>query len=149
MKMLFAECCADIVVPDSIPRKARWCKCHTACVWWDDPHTGKLAVFSHHGKKAMSVLGLSNDLLVIPFSTHEQPDGRIFEYGCIQGDRIKQLIEETPSSYVFKQVGSLIIRVRPGFSNDVRLASLEESWTNSKPEDRPQPRYESADSYVI
>lgn len=43
------------------------------------------------------------------------------EFPAVQKDTIKRLVEETPESYLFKKVESLIVRFRPEFTNDTRF----------------------------
>lgn len=110
MKILFAECCGDLVVPDS-SGKVRWCRCKRACCWWEDVNAGKFACHSFFGSNGVSILGINNALLTEPLT----------EFPAIQKHTIKRLVEETPTSYLFKQVESLIIRFRPEFTNDTRF----------------------------
>jgi hypothetical protein len=116
MKILFAECCGDLVVPDvCVPGRVRWCKCRLACCWWRNPYTGDFSCWSLRGDRFVSVLGINNALLTAEF-TQIPPNN---EMGVIQADRMAKMIEDTPASYLFKTLKSLIIRVRPGFSNDI------------------------------
>jgi hypothetical protein len=112
--MLFAECCGSIVVPkaDHVPN---WCSCGAAACWWLNGRRGRFACYSTLGVKKVSVLGLHNGLLQAPFKTYADSTT---EYGCIQRDTIKKLVDETPSGFIFKHIESLIARMRPGFSND-------------------------------
>lgn len=122
MKMLFAECCGTIVVPANKAGVARFCDCKAAACWWDDPVTGRFACYSAHGPLHVSIIGLHNGLLREPFSSYP-PVG---EYGIIQGNTISRILDETPSTYLFQQVRSLVIRIRPGFSNDTRFVEKSE-----------------------
>jgi hypothetical protein len=128
MKLMFAECCATLVVPCRRDYRVRHCDCKQAACWWEDGQAGRLAVYAMGGKHRVSVLGLMNDLLHAEFSTHEDrmKPGEIREYGCIQGDKIKAMVENCPSNYVFKQLGSVIGRFRPGFTNDTKLVDVAE-----------------------
>jgi hypothetical protein len=133
MKILFAECCGDLVVPDPTPRKARWCRCKGACVWWDDPVSGRLAVYSRHGRFMLSIVGLHNGLLAQQFPVVRDPDTLDRERGVITGDVITRIIEETPASYLFKTLRSLVIRIRPGYTDDTRFAASAEAKANTPP----------------
>lgn len=128
MKLLYCEQCGDLVVPSGTPKQARLCRCTRACIWWEDPAAGKLVVYSVSGPSSVSVIGLHNGLLTEPFHSHREPST---EGGCerrlIPGDTIARLIDETPGSYLFKQVQSLVIRIRPGYSSDTRFAGEEEA----------------------
>jgi hypothetical protein len=117
MKLLFAECCGDIVAPNRKDTLPRHCNCGKAAVWWGNGAIGELWVWSSLGPKSVSVLGLHNSLLTQPYKQL----GEGLEFGCIQADVIREILEQTPSSYVFKQVGSLIIKVRPGFTSDIKF----------------------------
>jgi len=119
VKLLFCENCADLVVPDQKPNKPTWCRCQSACCWWIDPHAGRFGCWSGEGKENVSIIGINNALLTEPFSTHySESTGKTHEYGCIQKDKMERMIDETPATYLFRQIRSLIIRIRPGFSND-------------------------------
>lgn len=133
MKLLFAECCASIVVPYGKAGVARWCECTRSCCWWDEPSSGKFVVFNFDGPKRVSILGIHNGLLRAPFKEWDTEKGRD-EFGCIQRSVFKEILEETPDYYLFKSMQSLIIRVRPGFSDDVRFATLEEVRGKLQPE---------------
>lgn len=52
---------------------------------------------------------------MVPFKTYA---GSETEYGMIQKDTMRKMIDDCPSSYIFKHAESLVIRIRPGFSND-------------------------------
>lgn len=138
MKLLYAECCGTLVVPSRNERVPRWCECQRSCCWWDDPEAGKFAVFSNCGRDKTSIIGLHNGLLLAPFKQYDDGRGGIREYGFIQGDLIKQILEETPASYAFKTVSSLVIRCRPGFTNDTRFADYAEvRLLDTRPGARP------------
>lgn len=109
MKMLFAECCATIVVPHPSANRPRHCDCGQACCWWIDPLIGKFGCHSKGGKYSVSVIGLHNGLLQEPIPLH---------VGTVPKDSIQRLLDETPASYIFKQVNSLVIRLTPGASSD-------------------------------
>jgi hypothetical protein len=111
MKILFAECCGALVVPGS-GGEVSWCRCKAACCWWEDPPSGKFACHSHFGINGVSVIGIHNSLLSEMF-----PNG----FGAIQKNTIKQIIEDTPETYLFKTVESLIVRFRPEFTNDTKF----------------------------
>lgn len=112
MKLLHAMCCETIVVPNSEPFKENWCKCLKSCCWWENPWAGTFGCFSYNGISKVAILGLHNGLLVAHFPVFDK------EYGCIQGSDIKAIITNTPDNFIFKQVNSLVVRFRPGFSND-------------------------------
>lgn len=116
MKMLFAECCGSIVVPGNAAFDARSCRCGRSRCWWDDPTAGRFGCYSSLGIDAVSVLGLHNGLLRESFQA----------IGVIQGDAMRRIIDETPDNYIFKQAQSLIIRFKPGFSNDTRFIEKSE-----------------------
>ena len=145
MKLLYCESCFSLVVPHQRDKVVRWCPCGESACWWDDGARGNFAIFRDDGNARMvSGLGLHNGLLRAHFrrmgettagsdlkvaATVEDAMAAIEkheatpEYGCIQADAIAAILEATPSNYVFKQVGSLIIRFRPGFTSDVRFVS--------------------------
>ena len=124
MKILFAECCGSLVVPHSEPDNPNYCKCRSACCWWDNPHTGLFACWSTLGKYYVSIIGLHNGLLadLTPPNSH------------VTKTDMEQILADTPSTYLFKTLNSLVIRFRPGFTNDTRLVTV--------PGDIPQPAKE-------
>lgn len=138
MKLLFAECCSNLVVPHPVAYRVSWCQCRQAACWWENPDAGKLVVYTMLGKEYVSVIGIHNGFLTHQFPGHQDPQLGYREYGCIQGDTIKKLIDETPTSYLFKQLNSLIIKVRPGFSKDVRMAELDELRSVEKSGQAPE-----------
>lgn len=76
---------------------------------------GRLCCYSSQGKSRVSVIGLHNGLLMEPFTKYAGSDR---EYGMIQKNAMQKMIADCPSSYIFKHAESLVIRIRPGFSND-------------------------------
>lgn len=109
MKMLFAECCATIVVPSPVANRPRYCDCGASCCWWIEPYTGKFGCHSRTGKHSVSVIGLHNGLLQEPIP---------LQLGAMPKDTIRRLLDETPDHYLFKRVDSLVIRLRPGTTSD-------------------------------
>lgn len=114
MKILFCENCGDLVVPYTEAYKARWCRCNSSCCWWIDPQRGNFACWSMMGERVVSILGINNMLLTEPFVVTESNS----EFGCIQKSAIERMLTDTPDSYLFKRLNSMIVRFRPGFSND-------------------------------
>lgn len=115
MKLLWARCCATLVVPHQKDFVVRWCGCRQSAVWWEDGALGKLALFNAAGSWRIEGLGLHNDLLRFNLAREG--------CGTVTLPEIKTILEATPSSYVFKQVESLIIKFRPGYTNDVKFIS--------------------------
>lgn len=124
-KLLFCEECIDIVAPNPSPREPRWCRCRHHAVWWEDPKHGILRVFEEGAEyrpleearqgwaRKLSphrayVLGLHNDFLAFP--------------GVHSKQSINEIILTTPESYLFRTQGTVIIRIRPGASNDTDWA---------------------------
>lgn len=110
MKILYAECCATLVVPDKTPEVPRKCDCGKCHVWWD--HQNRLVLHADDRSEA-SVIGLHNDLLrrdmgnnLVVFKTD-----------------IEDILSNTPDNYLFKKHGSLIIRVKVGVTGDIRWAT--------------------------
>jgi hypothetical protein len=126
MKLLFCQACGDLVAPNPTARELRRCRCQRHTVWWENPFTGVLRIhdaqsswFSYENhpeirRRAPSpapaayVIGLHNGLL----SYEHRHDS----------ESIRCLIEATPDSYIFKTLRSLVIRIRPGESNDTAYA---------------------------
>lgn len=113
MKLMSCAHCGDFISPYREPRKPRWCQCGAFAVWWEDPATGVLRVHAKIGAHLDPnawVLGIHNGFLTLP-----EP---------IKAHHVAQLLNETPDSYIFRRIGSPIIRIRPGESNDTAWASL-------------------------
>jgi hypothetical protein len=132
MKLLYCQECGDIIAPFPMPRHPRFCRCALHAVWWEDPKRGILRLHEvgarwrpknpdyHGGPDAQPgwqrkqtehrayVLGLHNQFLGYP-SGHSK-------------ESIRGIIEATPSSYIFRTQESVIIRIRPGESNDTDWA---------------------------
>jgi hypothetical protein len=122
MKMLFCENCGDLVVPSHEAYKPQWCRCNASCCWWINPSSGEFACWSQLGRQKVSVIGINNSLLTVPFSESLNENDKKVEFGCIQKDAIEAIIDNTPDSYLFKQLRSLIVRFRPGYSTDTFFA---------------------------
>lgn len=110
MKILFAECCAALVVPDNTVGVVRWCHCGAACVSW--AASGGLHVWSKYGLTNVSVIGLHNGLLCAAFTGSPL---------SITRQQIREILDGTPSTYLFKLEDSLVIRFRPGRTSDVEF----------------------------
>jgi len=129
MKLLFAECCGDLIVPASYAHSPRWCRCGSACCWWREPLSGLFSCYSIHGEQKVSILGINNSLLYTEFPKIKN-EGKETEFGAIQRNAIQEMIEQTPDHFLFKQMRSMIVRFRPGFTNDTKF---EEPPKASKP----------------
>lgn len=126
MKLLYCEQCGDIISPNRGNFKPRWCECKRHAVWWVDGSRGILRVHdiegptdqgpSHYNQRAW-VLGVHNQFL--------QWEGG---YGTSR-DMIDTILDATPDTYLFKQVGSVIVRIRPGKSNDTGWSPLPDVGT--------------------
>jgi hypothetical protein len=107
-KLLMCQDCGDIVSPDRTAYAKRACRCGRHEVWWTDPIAGKLKVsdlhFSEYEGPRCWILGIHNGFLTWP-ERHTS-------------DSIKTIVDNTSPSYLFKTLNSLIIRIRPGESND-------------------------------
>lgn len=132
MKLLFCELCSDIIAPEPVARIPRWCRCGKHAVWWEDPARGILRLHEKGGQwkpknpeyaggpdaqpgwqRKISVhrawvLGLHNQFLGWP-DHHNR-------------ESIREIIARTPESYIFKTQETVIIRIRPGQSNDTDWA---------------------------
>ena len=115
MKILFAECCGTLVVPNKKENKPKSCDCGKSYVWWENSLMGRLVIYAED-RSLISVLGLHNGLL-----THDMGNN----YAVLKDD-IKEIVDDTPDSYLFKTYGSLIIRVKVGITNDMRWADKKE-----------------------
>lgn len=118
MKIMYCESCGDLVVPHNEAYRPRWCGCTRAAVWWENPATGQLKVYHTTGKHCVSVIGIHNDLLRAPFPKYQ---GSEYEHGSIQRKDMDAILEATDQHYLFKTQHSLIIRVRPGFTGDIKF----------------------------
>lgn len=120
MKLMFCEDCGDVVAPHRIDRTVRWCHCRRHAVWWDDGRFGKLALYDkverrdapgsvYHGFPMQGprawVIGLHNAVLTEKLDAQKT-----------------QWLIEAAEGYLFKERGSLVIRLRPLESNDTRWA---------------------------
>jgi hypothetical protein len=129
MKLLYCEACGDIVAPHRTAGTPRFCAGGCHAVWWVDPRRGILRLHERGGvweaprdgqdpdyhawtrKRSPHrawVLGLHNGLLHHP-APHDAAS-------------IRGILEETPPTYLFKALGSLVIRIRPGESGDTDWA---------------------------
>ena len=127
MKMLLCENCGDLVVPSVTAHEAKWCRCNASCCWWINPKNGEFGCWSQLGKRAVSIVGINNMLFTEPFSKAGSD-----ELGCIQQESIDRMINETPDSFLFKRLKSMIIRFRPGFTSDTIFATVPPPETDVK-----------------
>lgn len=110
MKLLFCQSCGDILAPLRKDLAARWCRCNRHAVWWVDGQRGILRLHDRYGENdAAYVLGINNDFLSCPHR--------------ITAQDVKDINDATPDTYLFKRIGSPLIRVRPGESNDTAWES--------------------------
>lgn len=130
--MIFCEGCAALVVPSPRAGEGRGCECGRSVVWWDDPVAGRLAVFCHAGRQGVSVVGLHNGLLTEPFPRYDGESGAGAERAVITAEQLARIVAETPATYLFKTVHSLVIRVRAGYTGDTRFATLREALDASE-----------------
>lgn len=136
-KLMFCGACGDMVAPGQVDMRARWCHCGRHAVWWRDGRRGLLSVHDRlfpernggAGGKAW-VIGLHNMLTMMGGSTAD-PNSRWCtpnEVGDPPTDGnlltrkkwVEQALEDTPDTYLFKRVNSLVIRIAPGYSGDTR-----------------------------
>jgi hypothetical protein len=130
--MLFCLDCGDIVAPLSTARKPRFCACQRHAVWWENPATGVLRIHDtqgvfdppnpnyvggpdaqpqwqrKHPPHMAYIIGLHNRFL-----TWEKGHSK---------ESVAMLLDSTPDSYIFRRINSLVIRIRPGESNDTDWA---------------------------
>lgn len=125
MKAIYCQICGSITSPGSSDMVPKNCHCGTHRCWWVDGRTGQFRVeylVGHpltrpNGAPADTpqvwILGVHNEFL------HHRSNG------SPNVDEVKLMLEQTPSSYIFKTTGSLIIRIRPGQSGDTAWAKFE------------------------
>jgi hypothetical protein len=114
MKLLFAGCCMDLVVPIGTANQVKYCKCGKCCVWWENPFTGQIAVYGP-SLDEVSIIGIHNGLLSHPNQSY------------ISKDIIQNILRETSDYYLFKTMESLIIRFQPGNTSDSKFVKDKES----------------------
>lgn len=108
MKIMLCEHCYNLVVPSNTEKEVKWCSCRQSAVWWKNPETGELGIYGSESDK-ISVIGLHNRLLTAECSP------------LVTTTKIKEIIESTKESYLFKSQETLVIRVRAGITNDIEL----------------------------
>lgn len=116
MKIMFAECCASLVVPNKEDGKPAECYCGKSYVWWEDGARGNLALWTNSDSRP-TVLGIHNGLLQDDLDT----------FVCVTRDAMDGILADTPDNYLFKQVSSLIVRIEPGTTSDIRMVSAREA----------------------
>lgn len=105
MKLLFAECCNSIVVPNRQNNIVTYCPCKQSAVWWIDGSIGHLGVYSWAIIK-VSVLGIMNNVLTATCGS------------WVDKEQMKEIMDNCPDNYLFKTINSAIVRFRPTYSND-------------------------------
>jgi len=116
--MLWARCCATLIVPHPQDLVVRWCKCQKSACWWENGASGRFAAYSTLGPSDIEGLGLHNDIL-----RHALYDrsGNLKGASCLTEAEIKEFLANTPDSYLFKRINSLIIKFRLGYTSDTRF----------------------------
>lgn len=118
MKLMFCQDCGSLVVPDRDDGVARSCHCGRHSVWWRNGAAGLIsfhdlyateltAARPYPSKPRAWMIGIDNGLLLHHAEQLTAEDYRFLAEAC-------------PSSYLFNTMGSAIIRVRPGETNDSR-----------------------------
>lgn len=152
-KLLFCGACHSLTPPSPYNMEPTWCSCKRHAVWWRDGQRGLISVFdSMFPARVMGgsggcgwIIGIHNGILT---------EGGVVGYPPRTGDtindppkfgpdpgnfvttkeRVKELLDDTPDSYIFKRAESLIIRIYPGYSGDSewaeRLPTAEETAAN-------------------
>jgi hypothetical protein len=123
MKLMFCENCGDVVTPHRQANFPKFCECNGSCCWWIDPKAGQFGVWSHAGRKGVAVIGIHNSFLTAPFPNTVNETQQMVEFGCLQRVTMEHILDDTPNSYLFKQLRSLIVKFRPGFSSDTVFAT--------------------------
>lgn len=110
MKLMSCAHCGDFISPYREPRRPRFCHCNAFAVWWEDPRAGVLRVWARLGPcdRNVWVLGINNAFLTLP-----EP---------ITAHDVRRVHDDTPDSYLFKRLGSPLIRIRPGETSDTAMA---------------------------
>jgi hypothetical protein len=117
VKLLHCAWCGDFISPYRENHKPRTCQCGRYTVWWENNRLGVLRVRDNTDDRRYGwVIGLHNGLLELP-----EP---------IKDHHIAGLLAECPDTYIFKRIGSLVIRIRPGESNDTAWVAPEGESTD-------------------
>lgn len=132
-KLMHCADCGDLVAPSHRDMDPRWCRCERHAVWWRDGRQGLISVHDRMfpernggaGGKAW-IVGIHNGLfwqddgVADPHKPKLSKDGTKYLDGNCRTRRedIEAILDQTPDTYQFKQAGSLIVRISPGFSND-------------------------------
>jgi hypothetical protein len=121
-KLLYCEPCGSILSPNRAARQPRWCTCARHAIWWENPSAGDIRLHDKFSvrdgthvngiphRPAAYVLGLHNALLEDPSEV-------------TTAAFVETVLRRTPSNYIFKEAMSLIIKFRPGVSDDSRWAA--------------------------
>ena len=122
MKQVVCEDCSDCI--PILVMKPRSCECERHTAWCDkDRNTCMIFDRERHWlngvpefkdwKPACFVLGIHNDLMSMPLSTH----------GATYKEYIAKILSDTLDNYLFKDWNSCVIKVFPFmFGNDVKWA---------------------------
>lgn len=116
MKLLLCEACGTIAAPMQHPYPIIYkipvqCLCGESWCWWENAEMGILKVYGENAR----VLGIANNLLRAKC-----------DYYAVRDFEMEKLIEEIPDNYLFKKFKSLIIKYKPGFTEDTIKVTKEE-----------------------
>lgn len=110
MKALLCTDCFDLVALDT---SARFCKCGKCAARWEDPYKGT-AIYAEKGDACKNCwgIGIHNHLLIMDsYDSWKLADG-----------------------YLFKEKQSMIVKFKPGTTNDTRWTSIQEVLNENKEE---------------
>lgn len=118
MKLLYCQDCGDILAPYREANKVRTCLCGRHSVTWDDPTTGAISLCDNSSTTGEPILeprawllGVTNTFLGYPGEWMGKKD-------------IEDIIESHPDYYLFKSIGSCIVRFRPGAASMTQWRKL-------------------------
>lgn len=129
MKLLFCEVCHDIIAPFPREFRERSCCCGAHSVWWVNSARGELRVYSKSGVYDFPNENFVGGVDKQPCWQRKRSPHEAFVIGIHNGflglatntitlADVNHLLATCPSTYIFKQIGSLVIRIRPGQSSD-------------------------------
>jgi hypothetical protein len=149
-KLMFCGDCGDVVSPGLRDMNPRYCECGRHAVWWRDGSKGLISVHDikfperngGDGGKAW-VIGLHNHILQMgglmantslrAYTPNEDPDMPYTGNHRTRKAWVEQALADTPDSYLFKQVNSMVVRFAPGATSDSKWEAVVPRPLNNPP----------------
>jgi hypothetical protein len=119
MKLMLCQECYDLVVPRNENGVPAWCRCGRHAVWWFDADKGIIRVHDVEGPTVAGPAKINRSAFLIGIS-----NSFLTWSGNVDAEAVRTMLAAIPENYLFKRVGSLVVRFYPGDTGDSGYAPL-------------------------